>query len=135
MKNKAAFIYPVVILLLAAICSMVIYSVRTAGFGNWQTTDAVIVQRDTLHRHKHRVHFVYTVDGIQYTSSEVWRDNADRSPVGATTDVWYNPERPAQVSYGKPSPGFDASAPFFLAVPLSIAVFLFNRRGEQITKL
>lgn len=135
MKNKAVFIYPVIVLLLAALCSAIIYNVRTAKYENWQTADAVVVQRDALHKHKHRVHFVYTVDGIQYNGSEVWNDRADKKPVGSTTDVWYNPEQPSQVSYGKPTPGFDACAPFFLAVPLSIAVFLFNRRGEQTAKL
>ena len=135
MKNKSAFIYPVIILLLAAICSVVIYCARTAKYESWMPTDAIVVQRDALRKHKHRVHFVYTVDGKQYTASEVWSDRADRNPVGSMTDVWYNPAHPSQVSYGKPSPGFDACAPFFLAVPLSIAVFLFNRRGEQTFRL
>ena len=135
MKNKTAIIYPVIVLLLAAICSAVIYHVQTAKYESWLPTDAVVVQRDDLRKNKHRVHFVYSVDGVQYSGSEVWKNSADKNPVGSTTDVWYNPKQPSQVSYGKPSPGFDACAPFFLAVPLSISVFLSNRRGERTARL
>ena len=131
MKNKTAIIYPVIILLLAAICSVVIYSTRTAKYESWLTTEAVVVQRDDLRKHKHRVHFAYTVDGVEYYSSEVWSDRGDRNPVGASTTVWYDPQQPSQVSYGKPTPGFDACAPFFLAVPLSIGVYRANRRDSD----
>ena len=134
-NNRQAIIYPVIILLLAAICSAVIYCVKTAKYEDWQTAEAVVVQRDALRKHSHRVCFTYTVDGVQYSGSEVWNDTADRNPVGSVTTVWYDPEQPSLVRYGKPSPGFDACAPFFLAVPLSIGVFLYNRRGERAVRL
>lgn len=129
--NRSALVYPAVVLLLALACSVVIYFVRSAKYETWESAPAVITAQEDLRGHKTKLHYSYSVDGVIYRGSDVMSDSATSLTAGSDTEVWYDAAQPEVSMLTPPTAWFDALAPWFLALPLGIAVYAYNSRPEQ----
>lgn len=134
LKRLAA---PLIILIIAGICSVGIYFFRTEQYKDWVPTDGVVVQieRFTGGRRSsssHRIYFSYTVNGVDYVGSSLYSGYDTDVREGDVSEVWYDPDDPQMSSYNKPTPGLDPYGPFFLGIPLALSVAFRRRRRIMI---
>lgn len=137
MKNKQGvsnrFLAPVIILLIAGLCSVAIYFLRTEQYKDWVSTDGVVVQIERFSGGRrssssHRIHFSYTVNGEEYVGSSLYGGYDTDVYEGYACEVWYDPDEPQMSSFNKPTPGLDPYGPFFLAIPMAIGALGFRRK-------
>lgn len=130
-KKISVFLIPLLLLIAAAICSVIISTTKSNDYKGWQEAQATVLRWEELKKHNTRVHFTYTVDGQLYSGSELFHDSPDNPfPTGSQKTVWYDPDDPTRVSFYEPDATLDTIAPFFIAVPLAIACF-FNARVNR----
>nr|WP_317413277.1 DUF3592 domain-containing protein [uncultured Solibaculum sp.] len=125
------FIIPIVILIAACIASLGIYFARTQQYKDWVSASGVVLDIENYHRKSsssHRIYYSYSVDGTVYTGDSLYSGTHTDFKAGDETDVWYNPQNPAESSFHKPGPGLDPYAPFFIGVPLALGAFGWRRK-------
>lgn len=133
-KSNLHIIAPMVLLLAAVISSVIIYSVRTEQYKDWRPISGYVTGVDDLRKFKTRIRYTYMVKGIDYDSYDIFYDRyMDVYPnAGNSVTVWYDPDKPELASYYEPTPGLDPYAPFFVTLPLSVAVYFSLARRKQI---
>lgn len=128
---RSAMFAPMLILVLALLCSMVILNVRTAEYNGWLPAEGILQDRVQLRKLKDRIHYTFIVDGTEYCGSDIIRRSIHTPPKGTAVTVWYDSDDLSRTSYGsKPSAEFDSLAPIFLAVPLSAGVLLMRLQRD-----
>lgn len=129
-KNK--YVLPVLILLVALLSSILIYVLRSEQYKDWTSAPGVILKIQDVRNFNVRIYYAYTVDGKSYNGDDLFgRSSESKNEEGQKVTVWYDPDHPSSSSFFKPHPGLDPYGPFFLGIPLSIAVLLGNRRKNQ----
>ena len=134
LKRLAA---PLIILIIAGICSVGIYFFRTEQYKDWVPTGGVVVQieRFTGGRRSsssHRIYFSYTVNGVDYVGNSLYSGYDTDVREGDLSEVWYDPDDPQMSSYNKPTPGLDPYGSFFLGIPLALSAAFRRRRRIMI---
>lgn len=124
------------ILLLALICSVVIYFARTWQYHDWVSTPGVVtgIQHYSGSKHNnasHRIYFSFSVDGKIYQGNSLYAGISTDVTEGEQTEVWYNPENPNQSSFSQPNPGLDPYGPWFLAIPAVLLVLGLGRKRNS----
>lgn len=134
MKNlKKAFMLwtPVIIIVIALICSVCIYYVRNERYKDWVSVSGVITnveQYVSSNRTRHNIYYSYNVNGAEYTGEESFMGNNNGHYSGEICDIWYDPDNITDSRFEKPGPGLNIFAPFFLGIPLAVGMYGFNKQ-------
>ncbi len=130
---------PLLMLLLACITSAALYWIRTEQYQNWVPTDGIILNIEQYHnsgKHgsgsSHRISYSYTVNGKDYSGSNLYSGRDSGFQIGDSVQVWYDPEQVSDSSFHKPGPGLDPYVPFIMGVPLTgIALHIAGKYSRQ----
>lgn len=114
----------IIVLIIAAAASGVIYKVNEEEYKSWQSADGVVQEIEQLRKLKDRIYYTYIVDGKIYSGSEVVHrsSHSDAQKAGDEIFVWYDTDNPANSCYLKPNSTFQATAPIFLTVPICLII-------------
>lgn len=132
-KSNLNIIIPALLLLAAAVSSAAIWFGRLEQYKDWRPVSGYVVSV-TEHRHfSVIVDYTYMIKGVDYHSRESFHDSPDFDfpPPGSSVTVWYDPDKPQLSSYYEPEPGLDPLAPFIIAFPLGIAVYMLYSRDNR----
>lgn len=135
-------IVPLVVLLIAGIISAILYFTINEKAEQWLTTDGTITNVKITQGNARsiggsgpKIHYewIYTVDGIEYSGKDMfgYRKEQGHYNVGEKKEIWYNPKNPIETSFVKPSPNLAVWVPFFLAIPIMLAVYSMQARKEN----
>lgn len=136
------FLMPLLVLVLAAVISVVLYFVRIEIHKDWQTTTGTITNIEVKHRSNRglggggwRIHYywTYTVDGVEYSGYENfgYRKNSNNKSIGDQKEIWYNPDYHSESSFYKPGPDLYPYVPFIFAIPIMLAVYHTQAKKEN----
>lgn len=141
MKMKK-FLMPLLVLVIAAVISVVLYFVRIEIHKDWQTTTGTITNIEFTYRRHTRlrnggwvIHYcwTYTVDGVDYSGYDdfAYRKNSNNNSIGDQKEIWYNPDNHSESSFYKPGPDLYPYVPFIFAVPIMLAVYHIQAKKEN----
>lgn len=141
MRTKK-FLMPLLVLVIAAVISAVLYFVRIEIHKDWQTTTGTITNIEVKHRSNRglggggwRIHYywTYTVDGVEYSGYDNfgYRKNSNNKSIGDQKEIWYNPDNHSKSSFYKPGPDLYPYAPFIFAIPIMLAVYHVQAKKEN----
>ncbi len=131
MKISKKLTSVIAVIAVAAIISCIIYITDCNKYRDWTTAPGVITEIEVTRNHNSRIHYKYAFDGVVYSGSEL----VDRASVssgrktGDEVSIWIDPDNPSSSFYLQPNPTFQAFAPFFLAVPLCLAIALRKEKA------
>lgn len=136
MKWKKTWLLVNGVLLLALVCSVVIYFARTWQYQDWVSAPGVVTDLQHYSGHKrssssYRIYFSFDVNGKTYQGSNLYTGKDAQTAIGETREIWYNPKNPNQSSFHKPSPGLDPWAPWILAVPVVLGLIVLPLRKRR----
>ena len=141
--SSKKFLLPLLVLLVAAVISAVLYFVRIEIHKDWQTTIGTITNVEIKHRRKFgkvggggwHIHYywIYTVDGVEYSGYDYfgYRKNSNNKSIGDQKEIWYNPDNHSESSFYKPGPDLYPYAPFIFAIPIMLAVYHTQAKKEN----
>ena len=79
------------------------------------------------------VYYAYTVNGKTYQQHESYDSSNNSWPdAGAAVTVWYDPIPPSLSSHDKPGPGLSPYGPYFLALPICVAILIKTPRNRPM---
>ncbi len=127
---------PLVVLVIAAIISVILYFTIIEIYKDWQTATGTITNIEITSRRKHpgkRIHYYweYCVDGVEYSGYDVFAYSGQSYHEGDEKEIWYDPDNHSESQFFKPSPNLAVYIPFFFATPIMLAAYSLQARKEQ----
>ena len=87
---------PLVVLIMAAMLSVVQYYAVTETYKDWMKTTAVITDIQITDRRRHAgkwIHYYwnYNIDGVTYSGHDFFAYSEQKYMIGDEKEIWYNP--------------------------------------------
>ena len=131
------YLVPLAVLAIAAAISAVMYFIITEIHRDWQPVTGTVTDIEITDRRKHpgswiRFDWTYRVDGIEYSGQDRFIYSGDPGyHEGDEKEIWYDPDKPSDSQFFKPSPGLYVCVPFFFAVPFMLAAHHLQAKKER----
>ncbi len=122
-----------ILVLIAAVLSVILTVIKTNEYSDWVRTDAVITDWKTAKDVNHILYFRYVVNGMEHNGRDIFSGNLPKSDIGNTVTVWYDPDDVSRVmiSDTKPDAGLWTYSPFILAFPISLYIMSGGSRRRS----
>lgn len=132
MKNKSLAI-AALILIAALLIVSVFNAAKAADYTDWRSTEGRVTDVVPGRHLKTIVHFIYEVDGMEYSSSVALRNRYDSIPQpGADITVWHDGKDFSRAALDQPEvTAFDSLAPLFPVSVLIIGVILASGKRQK----
>ncbi len=115
---------PLLVLLAAALASVLIYEGMTWYYADWVTAPGQVAKiyqyrgnggrSGTTH---YTVYYNYAVNGTGYQGVDSTGGVNEEYVEGGSAEVWYDPDNPARSSFFRPWPGLYPVLPFIITFP------------------
>ena len=137
-KSNWKRLWPLLVLLAAALASVLTHWGMTQYYADWTYTDGVIqkIYQSRKNHGSYRIYYTYAVNGTVYTWETMSRGVNTNYAEGDAAEIWYDPDNPSRSFFGKPSPELYPILPFIITFPfLGARLFGALVRKNQRTVL
>lgn len=134
------FLMPLLVLVIAAVISVVLYFVRIEIHKDWQTTIGTVTKVEVTRKSSHRIggggktfhyYWTYNIDGVEYSGYETFGGNKMLYNIGDKKEIWYNPDNHSESRFVKPGPELYPYIPFIFAITVMLAVYSLQAKKEN----
>ena len=130
------WLMPLAVLVIAAILSVILWCIAAETYKDWQPTAGTITHTEIRFRRRRPGKWIeytwkYSVDGVEYSGCDWFAPSGTPEwQEGDKKEIWYDPDRPSESQFSKPSPKLLVCTPFIFAVPLMLAAYSLSAKKE-----